>query len=171
MLGRLFTPLCLLGLLSVPSVAQSQNDASAPSPPPTATPAPTSSPTPTPPKKVWTNDDLPSSKGSQADKKNANFRTTPTQNVDPATVDRIRKSLEKLQTQLDEVNKKLKSYKEFQSGEPVSTDARELNKGISRTPVDQQLTQLEDKKKQLETQISDLNDEARKKGIDPGQLR
>ena len=63
------------------------------------------------------------------------------------------------------------SAQEFQSGEPVSTDARELDKGINRTPVDQQLAQLEDKKKQLETQISDLNDEARKKGIDPGQLR
>ena len=171
MLGRLVTPLCLLGLISVPCVAQSQNDAAAPSSSPAATPASPSSSTPAPPKKVWTNDDIPSTKGNAADKKNANFRIIPAQNVDPATVDRIRKSLEKLQAQLDDVNKKLKSYKEFQSGEPVSTDARELNKGISRTPVDQQLAQLEDKKKQLETQIGDLNDEARKKGIDPGQLR
>jgi hypothetical protein len=170
MLGRLRTPLCLLGLLCVPGVAQSQNDAPAPSASSTATPA-SANPSPPPPKKVWTNDDIPSTKGNAAGKKNANFRATPTQNVDPATVDRIRKSLEKLQTQLDDVNKKLKSYKEFQNGEPVSTDARELSKGISRTPVDQQLVQLEDKKKQLETQISDLNDEARKKGIDPGQLR
>jgi hypothetical protein len=170
MLGRLVTPLCLLGLLSVSGAAQSQNDAPAPS---SSSSAAHASPNTSPPapKKVWTNDDIPSTKGSAADKKNANYRTTPTQNVDPATVDRIRKSLEKLQTELDDVDKKLKSYKEFQSGEPVSTDARELNKGISRTPVDQQLAQLEDKKKQLETQISDLNDEARKKGIDPGQLR
>jgi hypothetical protein len=171
MLGRLFTSLCLLGLLSVPGLAQSQNDASAPSSPPAAAPASASTSNPPPPKKVWTNDDIPSAKGGAANKRNANFPTTPAQNVDPATVDRIRKGLEKLQTQLDEVNKKLKSYKEFQSGEPVSTDAREWNKGVSRTPVDQQLAQLEDKKKQLETQISDLNDEARKKGIDPGQLR
>jgi hypothetical protein len=170
MLGRLFTPLYLLAVLSVPGVARSQNDSVAPTASPTAAPASANASTPAP-KKVWTNDDLPSVKGGAADKRNVNFPTTPTQNVDRATIDRIRKSLEKLQTQLDDVNKKLKSYKEFQSGEPVSTDAREWNKGVSRTPVDQQLAQLEDKKKQLEAQISDLNDEARKKGIDPGQLR
>jgi hypothetical protein len=69
------------------------------------------------------------------------------------------------------VNSKLKSYKQFEDGEPVSKGERDTSKGYSRTPVDQQMGQLLDKKKQLETQIGDLLDEARKKGIDPGQLR
>ncbi|MGB7728851.1 MAG: hypothetical protein WBL50_12530, partial [Candidatus Acidiferrum sp.] len=83
----------------------------------------------------------------------------------------IKKSLDKLQTQLGDVNNKLKSYKQFQDGEPVSTGERDISKGYSRTPVDQQMNQLLNKKKELESQIADLLDEARKKGIDPGQLR
>ena len=54
---------------------------------------------------------------------------------------------------------------------PVSTGERDTSKGYSRTPVDQQMNQLLNKKKDLESQIGDLLDEARKKGIDPGQLR
>ena len=53
----------------------------------------------------------------------------------------------------------------------MSTANREINKGVNRVPVDQQIVQLQEKKKQLEEQISDLYDEARKKGIDPGMLR
>lgn len=91
--------------------------------------------------------------------------------MDDATVSRIKKSLDKLQAQLDDVNKKLQTFKEFQDGEPVSKGERDLSKGYSRTPVDQQIAQLQDKRKDLEQQIGDLLDEARKKGIDPGQLR
>jgi len=92
-------------------------------------------------------------------------------NVDGATVDRIRKGLEKLQSQIDDIDKKLKTYKDFQEGEPVSTGARDLTKGINRTPVEQQVGQLQEKKKELQAQMNDLLDEARKKGIDPGLLR
>ena len=123
------------------------------------------------PKKVWTNDDVPSAKPGATDKRGATSRATPSQTVDSATVQRIRKSLEKLEGQLDDVKKKLKSYREFQEGEPVSTADREINKGVNRVPVDQQIVQLQEKKKQLEAQISDLYDEARKKGLDPGMLR
>lgn len=170
MLGRLLTLVCSLSFLALPCVAQSDAPPATPdSSVPAASP---SSPAPTA-KKVWTNDDIPSAKSAAGNKRNQNSHVTPTTApaADPATVDRIRRNLEKLQNQLDDVNKKLKSYKEFQEGEPVSTGARDLSKGISRTPVDQQMTQLQDKKKQLEGQISDLLDEARKKGIDPGQLR
>ncbi|MGB7495998.1 MAG: hypothetical protein WBR14_22885 [Candidatus Acidiferrum sp.] len=65
----------------------------------------------------------------------------------------------------------MKSYAEFLHGDPVSSGARDMSKGYSRTPVDQQISQLQEKKKQLEAQIGDLLDEARKKHIDPGQLR
>jgi hypothetical protein len=37
--------------------------------------------------------------------------------------------------------------------------------------VDQQITSLQDKKKQLEVKIGALLDEARKKGVQPGDLR
>jgi uncharacterized protein (UPF0335 family) len=38
-------------------------------------------------------------------------------------------------------------------------------------PLEDQVKQLEAKKKQLQGQIDDLENEARKNGIDPGKLR
>ncbi|HTQ97107.1 MAG TPA: hypothetical protein VMH89_09880 [Candidatus Acidoferrum sp.] len=125
-------------------------------------------------KKVWTNEDLAGVKGGVSvvgNKRNQTLHPSSGQPADPATVDRIKKSLQKLQSQLDEVNAKLDSYKQFQSGEAVSTVERDTSRGYSRTPVDQQMNQLLSKKKDLTGQISDLLDEARKKGIDPGLLR
>jgi hypothetical protein len=168
MLARLCAPLLLAGLLVRPCLAQSQNQPAPDSnsaPPATANSGSTGSS----PKKVWTNEDIPSAK-LPADKRSQNS-TAPKQTADAATVDRIRKSLLKLQSQLDDINKKLKSYNDFTKGEAVSSGSREMDKGVSRVPVDQQMAQLQEKKKQLEDQIGDLYDEARKKGIDPGQLR
>lgn len=162
MLGRRLTLFLLIGLLGIPCLAQTDNTSGTPSP------------TTTTPKKVWTNEDLPGAKASASDagsKRNQNSPANPNQTADTATAARIRKNLEKLQGQLDDVNAKLKSFKEFQQGETVSTTGREVNKGVNRVPVDQQVAQLEEKKKQLEAQIGDLYDEARKKGVEPGQLR
>ncbi|HUK40901.1 MAG TPA: hypothetical protein VLX11_07655, partial [Candidatus Acidoferrales bacterium] len=105
------------------------------------------------------------------DKRSQNYHMSPAQTADPATVSRIRKSLEKLNAQLHETNSKLAELRNFQSGENVNDGGRQINKGLNRVPVDQQIAQLESSKKKLEGQIGDLQDEARKKGIDPGQLR
>jgi hypothetical protein len=175
MLGRALVAVFALtvpGTLARPCLAQTDTTAAGNSTPAaTSRATPAASPTPTP-KKVWTNDDVPSAKpGPSAAERGVTSRAMASQTVDMATVQRIRKSLEKLQGQLDDVNKKLKAYKDFQEGEPVSTAEREINKGVNRVPVDQQIVQLREKKKQLAGQISDLYDEARKKGIDPGMLR
>jgi hypothetical protein len=172
MLGRLLLILFFAaGTLTRPCLGQNDNAAGGNSASP-GTPNPPNAATSTP-KKIWTNDDVPSAKTgvSASEKRNTNARAMPSQTVDTASVQRIRNRLEKLQAQLDDVNKKLTIYKEFQAGEPVSTADREINKGINRVPVDQQIVQLQQKKKQIEGQISDLYDEARKKGIDPGLLR
>jgi hypothetical protein len=173
MLVRVLAPLFLAGFLAFPCSAQSQNPPSDPNAPVPATTSDGSSSgsTAPAPKKVWTNDDIPSIKAPASNKRNGNSGATLQQKADPATVDKIRKSLSKLQTQLDDVNKKLKGYEDFLHGEAVSTGSRDVDKGVNHMPVDQQVSQLQEKKKQLEDQISDLYDEARKKGIDPGQLR
>jgi peptidoglycan hydrolase CwlO-like protein len=172
MLGRLLTFALLSAFLVSVSLAQSQDN------PPSQTPGPSSSSpdstaTPPTPKKVWTNEDMSSVKGgvSVVGKRNQNYKLTPAQTADPATVDRFKKGLQKLQTQLDDVNAKLASYKQFQEGEHVSTGERDMSKAYSRTPVDQQIAQLQKKQTDLTTQIGDLLDEARKKGIDSSQLR
>jgi len=164
---------CVLFLLAFPIAIQAQSSNTAPAPLPSDSansPSGTSAST----KKVWTNEDLAGHKGGVSvvgDKRNQLYHMGSAQTADAATAARIKQSLEKLQTRLDDVTEKLKSYKEFQSGEPVSKGERDLSKGYSRTPVDQKMAQLLDKKKELEGQISDLLDEARKKGVDPGQLR
>lgn len=177
MFGRLFFSLLILGIVALPTRGQTADKQPATDATP-ATPASSSTTTPaaapTTPKKVWTNETMADTKGPVSvvgDKRNQNYHMGPSQPVDAATVARIKKDLEKLQTQLDDVKNKLKSYKEFQDGEAVSKGERDITKGYSRTPVDQQMVQLLDKKKQLEGQIGDLIDDARKKGIDPGQLR
>jgi hypothetical protein len=162
--------------IAVPCFAQSTttSSAGASSPSDNAT-KPASSPadsTPAP-KKVWTNDDLgtasratvsASSKGTQ--------KYTVTKPADAATVAKVRDNLQRLQKQLDDTNQQLATYKQFQSGDSsVDANGRTWNKAYSRMPVDQQIAALEEKKKKLEAQIGDLVDEARKKGIEPGQLR
>ena len=176
MLGRLLTSFLIIATLSLPVLARPQDTPTAQNVAPVVTPAstPAAPTTATAPKKVWTNEDLAGTKGGISvvgDKSNKNYHMGSNAPADPATVARIKKSLDKLQTQLDDVNNKLKSYKQFQDGEAVSTGERDTSKGYSRTPVDQQMNQLLNKKKELESQIGDLLDEARKKGIDPGQLR
>jgi hypothetical protein len=174
MFGRLLLSFFVFSILAIPALAQSEDNPPAQSPA-TASPAPGNTPrAANPPKKVWTNDDITGTKSGVSvvgDKRNLNYHLSPAHPADAATVDRIKKNLQKLQGQLDEVNSKLKSYKQFENGDAVSKGERDISKGYSRTPVDQQMTQLLDKKNELEGQIGDLLDEARKKGIDPGQLR
>jgi hypothetical protein len=170
MFGRLSCFFALFLILPISTLAQSQDTTPAQNggAPATQGSSPASSP-----KKVWTNEDMPSGQNGVSvvgDKRNKPYHSG-SHPADPVTAARIKNDLAKLQKQLDDVNSKLKTYKEFQEGEPVSKGERDMSQAYSRTPVDQQMQHLLDKKKQLETQIGDLMDEARKKGIDPGDLR
>ena len=172
MFNRILTGLTLLVFLAAPCLAQTDQNPPPPSSDTVTATSPSNS-TSTPPKKVWTNEDLHGRTGVSVvgDKRNQNYHMSPAQSADPATVSRIRKSLEKLNSQLDDTNSKLAQLRNFQAGENVNDGGRQINKGLNRVPVDQQIAQLESSKKKLEGQIGDLLDEARKKGIDPGQLR
>jgi hypothetical protein len=179
----LFTLIAFLFLVTAgPCLAQSANPASpadssqAQAPAKPADPSTTSTPPiPAPAaKRVWTNDNLADASGSVSvvgDKRNPKYAITPAKTGDPATAARIRQSLDKLQRQLDDVNKQLLGFKQFLEGETVSESGRDMSKGYSRTPVDQQIVKLQGKKKDLQEQIAALIDEARKKNIEPGQLR
>jgi uncharacterized protein (UPF0335 family) len=175
MIRWLLTLVLLLVSLALRSAAQT-NDAnsSGRSPSNAAAAGPASNPAPSAPKKVWTNDNL--SEASRkisvvGDNGTHKYPLTLPKTADAATVERIRKELKKLQGQVEDIKKQLASYKKFQEGEAVSTSGYEINKGYGRIPVEQQMVMLEKKKKDLETQIDEQLDEARKKGIDPGELR
>ncbi|HKN74603.1 MAG TPA: hypothetical protein VJW94_05470 [Candidatus Acidoferrum sp.] len=157
-----------------PSTPQNSTAASATSPalPPDATaPAPTEIKKS---KKVWTNDDVNGLSGPVSvvgNSKNPG-KSSPGAKADPQFIANTRKELAKLQLQLDDTDKQLSDLKDFTEGKaPATSGGYQINKGYNREPVDQQITGLQDKKKQLQDKIDALFDEARKKGVQPGDLR
>jgi len=169
--------LCLLAALS-PMLCWAQNGQDAATRPANAAPS-QASPNDTPSttvgtdksKKVWTNEDLKSAGSVSVIGDPRNQKYTMTKPPDPGLVTKYKTSLQKLQTQLADVNKQLVSYHDFAEGKSVSDEGRDMSHGVSRTPVDQQIVKLQDKKKQLEDQIDALYEEARKKGIESGMLK
>lgn len=128
------------------------------------------------PKKVWTNDDLASTGGQPANVKKAKNspQGSPLRNGAPDAqyIANAKKQLEKLQGQLKDTEQQLSDLKDFQAGKPpATTGSYEISKGYNRIPVDQQISNLENKRAQIQQKIDDLLDEARKKGVEPGQLR
>jgi hypothetical protein len=179
MLRRPLFALRALFCVVLPAAALSVSDSTAKSQDPSvsspavAAPSPAADSNAAPAKKVWTNENLNEARGNVSvvgDKRNQKYSVTPNKPGDPGTVAHVRQDLQKLQEQLDDVNKKLKLYKAFENGEPVSTNERDFDKGVSRTPVDQQIVKLKEKAVKLKRQIDELVDEARKKGVPPNQL-
>jgi hypothetical protein len=158
----------------------------APASPQSASPAPATSPArPANPKalapadakktkKVWTNDDVNGLNGPVSvvgNSKNLG-EGDPDSKADGQYIANTRKELRNLQSQLDDTNKQLRDLKDFSEGKaPATSGGYPINKGYNRVPVDQQITSLEDKTKQLRGKIDALVDEARKKGVEPGDLR
>jgi hypothetical protein len=126
------------------------------------------------PKKVWTNDDVGSLNGPVSVVGNSKNLGKPGSDgkADPKYIADVKKQLQKLQSDLDDTNKQLSDLKDFNGGKPASTSSGyPINKGYNRVPVDQQITNLQAKKKQLEEKMDTLLEEARKKGVEPGDLR
>ncbi len=123
------------------------------------------------PKKVWTNDDVKAAGSVSVIGDSRNQKYTMTKAADAATVAKYRGALQKLQAQLSDTNKQLAAYQDFAEGKPASGAGVDVSHGYTRTPVNQQIAKLQDKKKQLEQQIDDLYDEARKNGVESGQLK
>jgi hypothetical protein len=141
---------------------------------PTSNPAPTTDTTK--PKKVWTNDNLAHTNGAVSVVGDSNngpkAKPVPAKSADAQYIASVRKQLEKLQEQIAELDKQLVDLKNFSSGEPSSASSGiKLNKSFDRDPIEVQIRELQAKKKDLEARTDALLDEARKKGVEPGQLR
>ena len=125
-------------------------------------------------KKVWTNEEVSGLTGPISVVGNSkNLGKTGTgAKADPQYIANTKKELAKLRSQLDDADKQLADLKNFSEGKAATTSSGyQINKGYNREPVDQQITGLQDKKKQLQDKIDTLLDEARKKGVQPGDLR
>ena len=161
----------LLGTFVHEACAQDTATNSGQAPTASATNTPNSQATTEKSKKVWTNDDVRSAGSVSVIGDPRNQKYTMTKPTGPATVAKYKNDLQKLQTQLSDVNKKLQQYQDFASGKAPVEGGRDLDHGYNRTPVDQQIAKLQDKKKQLQDQIDALYDSARKQGIESGQLK
>lgn len=125
-------------------------------------------------KKVWTNENLGDAKGTVSvvgGKDAAKAKGHPTKPADAAYVASVKSKLEKMRGDIASADKQIAKLREFNAGEPVGTSEREFHKGYNMQPIDQQIQRLEEKKRDLQAKIDALLDEARKKGVEPGQLR
>jgi hypothetical protein len=128
------------------------------------------------PKKVWTNENMPNTNGAVSvvgDPKNGSKgKANPGQPADAQYIAYVRKQLEKLQSQMDETTKQIADLMNFSKGDPSSNASGiELDHKYAREPIQLQIRSLEEKKKDLQAKYDALLDEARKKGVEPGQLR
>jgi hypothetical protein len=157
-----------------PSNSSPSSPVPATSPSPTTDPMAPSTPNAKKTKKVWSNEDVSGLTGPISVVGNSkNLGKTGTgSKADPQYIANTKKELAKLRSQLDDADQQLKDLKDFSEGKAATTSSGyQINKGYNREPVDQQITGLQDKKKQLQDKIDTLLDEARKKGVQPGDLR
>lgn len=126
------------------------------------------------PKKIWTNDNLSRASGAVSVVGDTKSKTKPAPGK-PANsqyVAALRQQLEKLQGQMADLDKELLDLKNFSEGQPsTSASGIKLNKSYQREPIEVQMRALQEEKKVLAAKIDALLDEARKKGVEPGQLR
>jgi hypothetical protein len=124
------------------------------------------------PKKVWTNDDVaPASASVTAAAKAASSPAPSATGANAQLATQLRIKLEKLQAQLKVVDTQLDELKRFKAGELSGDAGRQLHKRYSSAPIPEQIAKLEGKNNYLQGQIEAIYEEARKKGILPGQLR
>jgi len=167
--------------------AQSSGSGAPPSQSSSPIPAPNGSAAPSTPaksadkdtkksKKVWTNDEISglnggvSVVGEEAKAKPPKSGNTQS-GANASEISRLRRELQKLRADLEKIDKHIHDLKQFNAGETTGSAARQLNRGYSSAPVPDQIKQLEEKKKWIEGRIEALEDDARKRRIEPGQLR
>jgi hypothetical protein len=141
-----------------------------------ATPSGTASSTAVPKKtkKVWTNEEvtgISSTISVVGDVHAGKSKSTSHSPANPQYIAKTKLELQKLQGQIVDADKQLAKLKSFSEGEPVGSGAQEFHKGYNNQPIEQQRVNLEAKKKDLQAKIDALLDQAREKGVEPGQLR
>ena len=129
------------------------------------------------PKKVWTNDDIPSVPDPNAPAVDPNSPDAPHPNTTEGpipkknVVEAFRRQLTKLRAQLDATDRKINELRNFKADNSAPSGGIDPHHGYTMTPIAEQIQQLEEKRKSIEASIEDVEDQARKAGVEPGQLR
>jgi chaperonin cofactor prefoldin len=174
-LRSLSVPFFLLVFAALPAAAQTTDPRS----PPPASQAqnPPAAADAKKPKKVLTNEDLSNSTGKisvvgngQNNPGNKPKAAAP-RTANPQYVASVRNQIEKLLKQIVDVDKQITDLKNFKAGEPsTNSSGVQLDKRYEREPVEVQIRALQDKRKDLQAKVDALYDEARKKGVESGEL-
>jgi hypothetical protein len=136
------------------------------------------------PKKVWTNDEVSNVGGEAAISvvgKTGGGDSNPSSNnlqkTATATGARekqagaYRERLHQLNNQLETIDKKISQLRNFKADNTSPSGGINMNHGYYMTPVEDQVKEWEEKKKQVRAQIDAVEEQARKNGFEPGQLR
>ncbi len=133
------------------------------------------------PKKVWTNDNVGTLKGSvsvvgakpltHADEDEAENEKRPDSNPRRGRIQQYRDAIANLQTQIEDTDGRISKLKNFKAQNGSPSGGIDPNKAYDMVPLEEQVKQLEGRKKQLQGKIEELENQARKEGIEPGQLR
>jgi hypothetical protein len=136
------------------------------------------------PKKVWTNDEVSivggdgaisvvgKTGGGDSNPSSNNFQKTATGSGarDKQAVT-YRDRLHQLNNQLETIDKKISQLRNFKADNTSPSGGLNMNHGYYMTPVEDQVKEWEEKKKQVQAQIDAVEEQARKNGFEPGQLR
>jgi hypothetical protein len=184
--GSMLMFVILLG--GVPCLAQSQDSSAsapaaakpAPAPPATAKATPAAADKKKP-KKVWTNDSVSSIPGgvsvvgdtNQGDAPQASRKefSSGAEDVRQKQIAGYRDQIRQMQAQIDAADKRIAQLRNFKAEDTSPSGGINMNQRYNMVPLEDQVKQLEDKKKQLQAKIEDVENEARKNGIDSGDLR
>jgi len=146
---------------------------------PRATPN-TSTPEKKKPKKVWTNDEIGSVKGGVSvvgDGKPGSSSASTRQGAGDSSgahaemVRNYRDKIQQLRDQIAAAENRIEQLKSFKGENTSPSGGINISQGYNMVPVEEQVKQLEEKKKKLEAKIEDAEVEAMKNGVDPGELR
>jgi hypothetical protein len=169
--------------------ARAQSPDPGSTPPSTATPAdvPANAPASTSPekkkpKKVWTNEEVGSIKGgvsvvgegNSSSEKSADKHSSSSSGAEDARQKQIqdyRDRIQQYQADIEAVDKRIAELKSFKAEDTSPGGGINPTRGYNMVPVEDQVKQLEDKKKQLQAKIDDTEVDARKNGLEPGDLR
>jgi hypothetical protein len=138
------------------------------------------------PKKIWTNEEMSAvhgnisvvgdpaqaSSSSDSQQKNTGSDSSNSANSERArAIATYREQLRQLRQQQDGIDKKIAEFHNFKADNASPSGGINVRNRYSMTPTEDQIRQLEEKKKQIQTKIDAIEDEARKEGIEPGELR
>ncbi|HET7105616.1 MAG TPA: hypothetical protein VFI38_02325 [Candidatus Acidoferrum sp.] len=133
------------------------------------------------PKKVWTNDEVKTLQGTvsvvgsnrpgERQSQSSMYGAGGGSNLRRGKILQYRAAIGELRKKIDAADQRISQLKNFKAEDSSPSGGINPNRGYNMIPLDEQVKQLEAKKKQWLGSIEDLENQAKKEGIEPGELR